>query len=192
MVLENVRRKLCVFLSSFTSYRHQLALWTVCLSLLCMLKNFFIFFIAVNEFKAPFKRERKSTQVWTCVSFEHLRWLAVTCGEATCYKLARACDLFEWYKRKLPHVTTSKLALTCVLVWTGLNWKHYKKRKKKQRRIFGKKVFLQKADTREKRLRMLVVCMQMNRIRHLAIVHICKCYFLSHLLQQWSLQNAKT
>jgi hypothetical protein len=32
--------------------------------------------------------------------------------EATCYKLARACNSFEWYKRKLMHVTTSKLAFS--------------------------------------------------------------------------------
>jgi hypothetical protein len=32
-------------------------------------------------------------------------------------------------------------------------------------------------DMREKHLCMLVVCMQMNRMRHLAIVNICKFHF---------------
>jgi hypothetical protein len=50
--------------------------------------------------------------------------------EATCYNFARAGDSFEWYKRKLPQVTTSKLSLTCFLVWTWLLlllWMNYQK-----------------------------------------------------------------
>jgi hypothetical protein len=50
----------------------------------------------------------------TCGNFEHAQISSQV--EATCYKLARACDSFEWYKRKVPQVTTSKLALTCVLL----------------------------------------------------------------------------
>jgi abortive infection bacteriophage resistance protein len=49
------------------------------------------------------------TRVWTCILFEHQ--LAVTCIDltehvqislqvgATCYKLSRACDSFEWYNK---------------------------------------------------------------------------------------------
>jgi hypothetical protein len=45
-------------------------------------------------------------------------------------------------------------------------------------------------DTREKHLRMLVVCMQMTRMRHRAIVNICK--YPLNLLQQWSSQTVNT
>jgi hypothetical protein len=52
--------------------------------------------------------------VWTLTCGD-LILLTLTCGnfvhaqmslqvEATCYKLVRACDLFEWNKHKLPQV----------------------------------------------------------------------------------------
>jgi hypothetical protein len=63
----------------------------------------------MNALKAPFKRERKfehqlavTCVQLTCGNFEHAQISSQV--EATCYKFARACDSFEWYKRKLPQV----------------------------------------------------------------------------------------
>jgi hypothetical protein len=48
------------------------------------------------------------------------------------------------------------------------------------------------SDTREKILRMLVVCMQMSRIRHLAIVNICKCNFHTSTMVFTKCQNLES
>jgi hypothetical protein len=50
--------------------------------------------------------------VWTPTCGD-LCWLAVTFNTLK-FLFARTRDSLEWYKRKLPQVTTSKLALTCV------------------------------------------------------------------------------
>jgi hypothetical protein len=46
----------------------------------------------------------------TCVNFEHAQISLQV--EVTCFKLARACDSFEWYKRKLPQVNLRWLAFS--------------------------------------------------------------------------------